>query len=50
MKDKKYWKNNGTKENPTYDFIYPDSWSEEEIIEENKKNIEAIKKIKNSNG
>lgn len=43
MKNKKHWKNNGTKENPIYDFTYPTSWEEEEIFEENKKNIEKIK-------
>ncbi|WP_426072588.1 hypothetical protein [Janthinobacterium sp. DSP2-3-3] len=43
MKNKKYWKNNGTKENPIYDFIYPISWSEEEILKENEENIEKIK-------
>ncbi|MDN2698334.1 hypothetical protein O0882_18625 [Janthinobacterium sp. SUN073] len=43
MKNKKHWKNNGTKENPIYDFTYPTSWEEEEIFKENKKNIEKIK-------
>lgn len=43
MKNEKYWKNNGTKENPTYDFTYPTSWNKKEILEENKKNIEKIK-------
>lgn len=46
MKDEKYWKNNGTKENPIYDFIYPGSWSEEKVLEKNKKNIEKIKNKK----
>ena len=43
MKNKNLWKNNGTNENPTYDFIYPKYWGENKIFEENKKNLDKIK-------
>lgn len=43
MKNKEYWKNNGTKKNPIYDFTYPESWGENEIIKENINNINKIK-------